>query len=85
MRQAQRRRIVAQPLVEGFLDAGDAMLVHVDAAEHLGGEVAHRVVALLAGLEVDAGDAEGVDLHLLARRDLAFEVDELLGALGQAL
>ena len=67
-RQAQRRRVLVQPLVEEALDAGDAVAVHVHAAEHLRGDAAERIVAVLGRLEIDAGDAEGVDRQFLPRR-----------------
>ena len=83
-RQPQRRAVGEQPLVEELLDAGDAVLVDVDAAEHLRGGAAHRIVPLLGGPEIDPGNAESVDGKLLARRDLALEIDELPVGLGQA-
>ena len=57
---------LAQPLVEEALHAGDAVAVHVDAAEHLRRDPAERIVALLGRLEIDAGDAERVDRQFLA-------------------
>ncbi len=44
-RQAQRLVVGAQPLVEILLDAGEAALVDVDAAQHLRGGAAQRIFA----------------------------------------
>ncbi len=81
--QAQRRRVLAQALVEEPLHPGHAAAVDVDAADDLGGDPAEREAPALGGLEIDARDAERVDLQLLARGDLAGEVDEFLGLGGQ--
>ncbi len=83
-RQPQRRRILAQPLVEEFLHAGDAVAVHVDAAEHLRRDPTERIVPPLDRLELQPDDAEPVDRQFFLRRDLAFQVDELLRAFGEA-
>ena len=67
----------AEALIELPFDARDAMPVHIDAAKNLGGGAAHRIVAALRRLEIDAGNAERVDGELFARRDLAGQIDEL--------
>ena len=64
--------------VDVFLDAGDAHIVHVGEAEHVGGGLRVRIDALVLGQEADARDAEAVHLGLLARRDLALDPDEAL-------
>ena len=67
----------ASPLaVEPLLDAGDALVVDVDVADHVRDLGAVRIDALVLGEEADAGQAEPVDLLLLLRRDLALEPDE---------
>ena len=79
------RRSVASPAmcsvgepaaVEPFLDAGDALVVDVDVADHVRDLGAVRIDALVLGEEADAGNAEPVDFLLLLRRDLALEPDE---------
>ena len=67
-RQAQRLRVLAQPLVEEPLDAGHALGVHVHRAHDVRRDPALRVAPLLGVLEIDAGDAEVVHRELLARR-----------------
>ena len=55
-----------EPLpVEPFLDAGDALVVDVDVADHVRDRRAVRIDALVLGQEADAGNAEPVDLLLL--------------------
>jgi hypothetical protein len=71
------RAVLGEPLLEEALDAGHATPVDIDAADHMRGDAAEREAALFGGLELDAGDAEGVDGELFARRDLPGDIDEL--------
>ena len=82
-RQLQLRVVLAQPLIELLFHPGDAVAVHVHAAEHMGRGAAERVAAALGLFEIHAGYAEIVDRHLFARVELAGEVDELLFRVGQ--
>jgi hypothetical protein len=58
------------------------MLVHIDPAQHVSGDPAHRVVTLLGRQEIDSRNAQIVDLDLLLRGDPPVEEDELLVGLG---
>ena len=69
----QRHQALA---VEPFLDAGDALIVDVDAAEQMRDFGAVGIVALVLRQEADAGQALVIDLALLFRRDVALEPDE---------
>ncbi len=53
------------------------MLVHIDAPQNLRGGASHRVAPALGGLEIHARDSEAVDGELLARGEVAREIDEL--------
>ena len=72
-RQVQRREPVA---VEPLLHAGDALIVDVDVADHVGDFGAVGIGALVLAEEADTGQADPVDVLLLLRRDLALEPDE---------
>ena len=65
-------------LVEIFLHAGDADIVLVDIAEHMGADRPVRIDALVFRQEADARQAEVEDLRLFLRRDLALDPDEAL-------
>jgi hypothetical protein len=83
--EAELNRIgtAAQGLLEGLLDAGQALVVDIGEAHDMGGERAVRIDPFLLALEVEARDAETVDPILFARRQLAFQPDE--GTLGGEL
>ena len=59
-----------------------AMFVDIGTAQNLRRGAAHRIMPLLGRTEIDARNAECVDRQFLARRDLAFEVDELAIRIG---
>ncbi len=66
-----------EPLpIEPLLDAGDALVVDVHVADLVRDHRPVGIDALVLGQEADAGNAEPMDLLLLARRDLALEPDE---------
>ena len=83
--QAQRLAGFADFLVERHFGARDPVFVDIDPADHVRGDAAQRVMALLGLAEIDAGDAQIVDAGFLVRGDLAFEVDEPFALVGQAL
>ena len=60
-------------VVDILLHAGDALIVDVHMADDVGRGAAARIEAPLLGAEADAGDAERMDLLLLARGDLALQ------------
>ena len=65
-------------LVEVFLHAGDADVVGVDEADHVGADRPVGIDALVLRQEADAGQAEMEDLFLLLGGDLALDPDEAL-------
>ena len=65
-------------LVEIFLHAGDADVVGVDEADHMGADRPIGVDALVLRQEADAGQAEMEDLFLLLGGDLTLDPDEAL-------
>ena len=64
-RQAQRIGSSCQALIEEALHPGDTVAVHIDPAQHLGGDTAERVVAALGGFEIDARNAQRIDPQTL--------------------
>ncbi len=62
--------------VDPLLDAGDALIVDVDVADHVRDLGAVRIDALVLGEEADARQAEPVDLLALLGGDLALQPDE---------
>ena len=71
----------AQGVVERFFDPGDATVVDVDEAEHVGEHPAQWVDPQILALKCDAGEAQAVDGRLLARREVALDPDEAAIAL----
>ena len=65
-------------LVEIFFHAGDADVVVVDVADHMGADRAVGIDALVLGRKADAGQAEMKDLLLLLRRHMALDPDKAL-------
>ena len=63
-------------VVDEFLDAGEALVVDVDKADHVARGGAHRIDAAIFLDEGEARQAELVDLGLLLRRQLALDADE---------
>ena len=62
--------------VDIFFDAGDAVIVGIGEAEHMGAERAVGIDALVFRHEADAGQAETEDRLLLFRRHVALDPDE---------
>jgi hypothetical protein len=81
--ELQRGGRATQPLFEGLLDPGEAPVVHAGEADHMRGQRAVRIDPVRLVLEVEPGDAETIDLVLLARCQLALEPDE--GPVGREL
>ena len=66
-----------EPLpVQPFLDAGDALVVDIHMADLMGDHRAVRIDSLVLCEKADTGNAEPVNLLLLARRDFTLEPDE---------
>ena len=79
--ESRQMQIGEPAAVEPFLDAGDALIVDIDVADHMRDLGAVRIDALVLRQEADPGHAEPVNLLALLRRDLALEPDEAaLGA-----
>jgi hypothetical protein len=77
-----------QPVVEGKLGAFLALVVDVRVAEHVGHDLAARVVALEFALAEDAGNAELDHRLRVVGIDLALDAEEFLagvGALAEAI
>ena len=76
-----RRHGELRIVVDEFLDAGEALVVDIDVADHVAGGGAHRIDAAIFLDEAEAGLAKLVDLGLLLRRELALDGDESLALL----
>ncbi len=75
-RQLDRVAPAAQDVVEAALDAGEALAVEIGKAHDMGREAALGIDAAAFGLELQAGDAEAVDLEFLARGQLPLDPHE---------
>ena len=83
--QPQRRTVRRQSLIEMPLHPGDAVLIHVHAAEHLGRHPPQRITPALSTFEINPGNAQRIDRNLGPRRHLAGDIDKLLGLIAQPL
>ena len=74
-------------LVERPLDAGEPVIVDAAKPDDMRGQIAERIDPALLVLELQARDAEAVDLVLLARRQAPLDPDKALarGQLGVQL
>ena len=63
-------------VVDEFLDAGEALVVDVDQADHMARGGADRIDAAIFLDEAETGQPKLVDLGLLLRRQLALDADE---------
>ncbi len=74
--EARAVQIGEPATVEPFFDAGDALVVDIDVAEHVRDLRPVGIDALVLGEEADPRDAEAMHLDLLLCGDLALEPHE---------
>ena len=76
--EASALEVAEALVVDPFLDAGDALIVGVGEAQHVGADRAVRVDALVLRQEADARQAQPEHLLLLLVGDAALDPDEAL-------